>query len=258
MAPECSQRGDSDREEQIRAFLTDVLERKKSSGGLGAALADEVLGESRLFSARFFEDVRGDRVHLSDFREMQKRFFFPVSYFSRPMAALVGRIGDQRGRMKIMENILEEHGDGDYEKSHERTFLNFLESIGCSMDIPEPPEVRMFNVCLMGVCTCEDVRTAIGCLGIIEYAFTSISYMIGSHVGRKGWARGGTVHHYSLHSVLDAQHSADFFSLVDVSRSREDMEMFRRGLELGACIFRVLYESIYVGGGDGGGGSEFI
>lgn len=60
-----------------------------------------------------------------------------------------------------------------------------------------------------------------------------------------GWAVHGTLHHYSVHSVLDIQHSAGLFSIVDVSRCPEDMLRFREGLVLGACMFRSLYESIY-------------
>lgn len=225
-------------------FYRSVLVGRKPARG-AVALADEVLRESRLFSSCFFEDVRRDRVRLCDFREMQKVFFFAVSYFSRPMAALVSRIDDQSKRMLVLENIIEEHGHGSYEKSHECTFLSFLESIDCQVDIAEPPEVRMFNVGLMGVCTCEDVRTAVGCLGIIEYAFSTISQIIGSHVSKKGWAKRGALHHYTVHSVLDIQHSADLFSIVDMSQCAEDMQRFRKGLELGACMFRTLYESIY-------------
>lgn len=108
-----------------------------------------MLRETRFFSTRFFEDVRSDRVRLCDFREMQKRFFFAVVYVTRPMAVLVSRIDEQSKRMLVLENIVEEHGHGCYEKSHESTFLA---SIGCRLDIAEPPEVRAFNIGLMGVC----------------------------------------------------------------------------------------------------------
>lgn len=228
-------------------FYREILIGRMTRGHLGlhTALADEVLKKSRFFSVRLFNDLENDRVLLPDFVETQKRFYFAVSYFSRPIAMLISRIRDPNKRVKILENVNEEHGNGCYAQSHECTFLDFLSSIGCSLDITEPAEVSMFNISLMGICAREDIRTAIGCLGIIEYAFSSISYMIGSYVNRKGWAAGGRVLHYSLHSILDIQHSEDFFCLVDVSRSAEDMELFRKGLELGACIFRTLYESIY-------------
>lgn len=178
-----------------------------------------MLRETRFFSTRFFEDVRSDRVRLCDFREMQKRFFFAVVYVTRPMAVLVSRIDEQSKRMLVLENIVEEHGHGCYEKSHESTFLA---SIGCRLDIAEPPEVRASTL-VSWVCACDDVRTAAACLGILEYAFSTISQIIGSHVCKMGWAVHGTLHHYSVHSVLDIQHSADLFSIVDVSRCPEDI-----------------------------------
>ena len=45
------------------------------------------------------------------FRRTQEQFFFAVTFFPRPMAALVGRIADPRQRLEILHNLVEEHGE---------------------------------------------------------------------------------------------------------------------------------------------------
>src|SRR3954454_16922092 len=68
------------------------------------------------------------------FRRTQEQFFFAVTFFPRPMAALVGRIPDPRQRLDILHNLVEEHGEFEEQFFHHTTFQQFLRSLG------SPPE----------------------------------------------------------------------------------------------------------------------
>ena len=69
-------------------------------------------------------------MSLAGFRASQEQFFFAVTFFPRPMAALIGRIPNPRARLDILHNLVEEHGEFDEERFHHTTFQQFLRSIG--------------------------------------------------------------------------------------------------------------------------------
>lgn len=98
---------------------------------------------------------RGD-LDLAEFRATQAQFFFAVEFFSRPMAALVGRIPDPLQRLDILRNLIEEHGEFEQGDFHVSTFRAFLASIGVAPgelgDLELWPEVRAFNSVLLSSC----------------------------------------------------------------------------------------------------------
>src|SRR2546430_15068832 len=73
-------------------------------------------------------------MSLEGFRASQEQFFFAVSFFPRPMAALVGRIPDPRSRLDILHNLVEEHGELQEDLFHHTTFQRFLRLLG---SVPE-------------------------------------------------------------------------------------------------------------------------
>src|ERR1700683_3569397 len=97
----------------------------------------------------YFRDLCDGTMNLDGFRRTQEQFFFAVTFFPRPMAALVGRIPSPRARLDILHNVVEEHGDFNEEMFHHTTFQRFLASIGTDITCVEKqtawPEMRAFN-----------------------------------------------------------------------------------------------------------------
>ena len=52
------------------------------------------------------------------------------------MAALAGRLPRPEMRLSLLENVHDEHGEGNLSLSHERTFLALLEGLGLSANPP--------------------------------------------------------------------------------------------------------------------------
>lgn len=108
------------------------------------------------------------------------------------------------------------------------------------------PDVMAFNTMLMGASLSNDPLVAIGCLGIIEYAFADISAQIGQTVIQRGWVTKEDLTHYSLHAEIDKRHSEEFFAIAEPHvNTPEDREKILAGLKLGAYIFNRLYEDLY-------------
>lgn len=186
-----------------------------------------------------------------DFLETQIQFFFAVVFFSRPMAALAGRLPRAEQRLRVLENVRDEHGDGELGFSHEHTFRELLSRLGVSTDDIEQrtlwPEVRAFNTTLSGLCLLDDTNTAMAALGVIEDLFAEISGVIGSAIVRLGWLPADQVVHYATHQVLDVAHAAGFYE--DLYRAYTVHPRLRyqieQGLELGAYALHRMYEDLW-------------
>ena len=199
----------------------------------------------------YLMSLREGHFEREDFVETQIQFLFAVVFFSRPMMALAGRLGRNEQRMVLLENVFEEHGEGNLSVSHEQTFLALLGQLGVGMDDVESralwPQVRAFNTALAGVCILDDVHTAQASMGIIEDLFSGISSDIGKSIIRRGWLAEDEIVHYGVHEVLDVEHAEGFYASLDEAWDEHPRFAYqiKQGLELGAHIFLTMYEGLY-------------
>src|SRR5882762_8094799 len=94
------------------------------------AQADTILKRAGLLDNPYFRALTDGAMSLECFRRTQEQFFFAVTFFPRPMAALVGRIPHPKMRLDILHNLVEEHGEFNEAQFHHNTFQQFLRSIG--------------------------------------------------------------------------------------------------------------------------------
>lgn len=199
----------------------------------------------------YFRALRDGSLSREDFVETQLQFGHAVFFFSRPMLVLAGRLSSAAVRLPLLENVRDEHGRGDLSFSHEATFTRFLERLGVPKEElwsrPLWPEVRAFNTVLAGVCTLDDVPTALATLGIIEDLFASISAEIGRGVVGRGWLQAEALVHYRTHEELDELHAEGFYASLRPRFVSEPALRYQveQGLELGATVFLALYRGLY-------------
>lgn len=184
------------------------------------------------------------------FLASQEQFFFAVTFFPRPMAALVGRIADPHLRLDILHNLVEEHGEFDIGAFHHNTFKRFLSTLGSEVGALDAahlwPEVRAFNSVLTAACVLDELEVGIGCMGIIEQAFAGISAVIGKAVVERGWVERSKLAHYKLHAEVDERHAEEFYAVVEPGWADPARRYnIIQGLELGAYIFNRLYVDLY-------------
>jgi pyrroloquinoline-quinone synthase len=214
-----------------------------------AAAADAILRKIGIFQNPYLESLANGTMSLEYFRRSQEQFFFAVTFFPRPMAALVARIPNPRSRLDILHNLLEEHGDFQEEEFHHTTFQKFLRSIGSQPEKLDAltlwPAVRAFNSVLTASCLLDELEVGVACMGIIECAFAGISAAIGKSVVERGWVKSEALIHYKLHAEIDQRHAEEFFAVVE-SRwdDKHGRYLIEQGLELGAYIFDRLYRDL--------------
>jgi pyrroloquinoline-quinone synthase len=221
------------------------------------AQAAEILKRTKILSNPYLESLRDRTMSLESFRRTQEQFFFAVTFFPRPMAALVGRIPVPQQRLDILHNLIEEHGEFQEQEFHHTTFQRFLRSIGSQPEkVAESapwPGLRAFNSVLTASCVLDELEVGVGCMGIIEFAFAGISAAIGKAVVDNGWVSSDELVHYKLHAAIDERHAEEFFAVIELGWDDPKRRYFIvQGLELGAYIFDRLYRDLYLAGQESG------
>lgn len=199
----------------------------------------------------YLSSLRDGTFSREDFLETQIQFGHAVVFFSRPMLVLAGRVSRADIRLPVLDNVADEHGEGDLSFSHESTFLDFLSRLGVSLAELDRramwPEVRAFNTALAGTCTLDDVPTALATLGIIEDLFASISSDIGRSVVARGWLSPEALVHYRTHEKLDVEHAEGFYRPLRPHHAAKPRARYQveQGLELGSYLFLELYRGLH-------------
>ena len=215
--------------------------------------ADAILKRINILHNPYLEALQDGSMTPECFRRTQEQFFFAVTFFPRPMAALVGRLPDPRQRLDILHNLVEEHGEFEEQFFHHTTFQQFLRSLGSQPEklgsLAVWPALRAFNSVLTASCVLDELEVGVACMGIIEYAFAGISAIIGKAVVQRGWVAGDRLVHYKLHAEIDERHAEEFFAVIEPLWSEERRRYYiEQGLELGAYIFDRLYRDMYAAG----------
>ncbi|MGD8566459.1 MAG: iron-containing redox enzyme family protein [Gammaproteobacteria bacterium] len=183
------------------------------------------------------------------FARSQIAFRYAVEGFSCALAATVAKIPELERRVKVVENVAEEHGLIGDKKPHKYTITQFLKLLGVTdreIAINCPPGVHAFNQSLRNYCLSNSPEAGAALLGMIEYVFITISNIVAGHIVDKGWIEPGVQRHYEVHETLDLEHSKVLF---DVCSDYWPMDYKRReicqGLILGAYYFWDLYNELH-------------
>jgi pyrroloquinoline-quinone synthase len=213
--------------------------------------AGAILERCGIMANPYFRGLRDGTMSLDVFRRTQEQFFFAVTFFPRPMAALVGRIPNPKQRLDVLHNLVEEHGEFQEQRIHHNTFQQFLRTIGSEPDRLNDlliwPEVRAFNSVLTTACVLDELEVGVACMGVIEQAFAGISALIGRAVVERGWVRADELVHYKLHAEIDERHADEFFAVVEPEWQNGSRRYFvEQGLELGAYVFDRLYRDLAI------------
>lgn len=213
--------------------------------------AEDALQASGIRENPYLRALNDGQMSLECFRRSQEHFFFAVTFFPRPMAALVGRIENPRQRLDILHNLVEEHGEFDERFFHHTTFQQFLRTLGSDPEQaakrPVPTPLRAFNSVLTASCVLDELEVGVACMGIIEYAFAGISAAIGKAVVDRGWVKSDELVHYKLHAEIDERHAEEFFAVIEDRWDDPQRRYYiEQGLSLGAYIFDRLYRDLYI------------
>lgn len=180
-----------------------------------------------------------------EFLRSQIPFFYAVEAFPRALALLASKIETSEERLLVIENLYEEHGQGNAKKFHTMTFKEFLYALGWNgISVVNPWITDWINgELLMGNEPLSAVEYAAYLAGI-EYAYAPISQDIANHV--KTLQLKSEQSHYSIHSVLDWEHGAELLTVSETIANRNgiDQDVIKEAFVKGQQAFLKLYNKI--------------
>ena len=183
------------------------------------------------------------------FKSSQANFYSAVCYFSRPMFSLCSKIDNYEDRLIILENIIDEHGNGNIKDSHGKTYKKYLLKLGVNKkDINKTfnhSAVSNFYSIIDKTVEKNNIETSIAMFGIMEDRYTEISSSISSALVNNSWLRKDQLAHYKTHKELDAYHAELFYKLVRHKWTEiTSRENIKRGLKLGNKIIFDLFNDL--------------
>lgn len=142
-----------------------------------------------------------------------------VIAFPQFLGALVANIPSAEARLPIVDNLLEEHGHLDLKKAHINTFQLFLSSLGDEASVltrrPPIPGTRAYIRCLYDQCLHAPWRQGLGCMGVIEEIFSSLSLAIAKGVVESGVVNAANLKHFTLHEEVDVEHAQGMYRVIE-------------------------------------------
>ncbi len=155
------------------------------------------------------------------FVRSQEGFISAIDNWSKLLAQLLIKVPGAKERLVIVENLYDEHGEGDINESHTSTFQRFMKSLGCTrslivndnpLEYKSSSPIRKFNKKLEEVFKNNDWIYCSAVLGMIEYTYIIASKNI--HQYTSNYLKSNDISHYSLHEIIDIKHSTDIFSIL--------------------------------------------
>ena len=156
--------------------------------------------------AKFLEEA-----DMTEVLKSQMEFFYAVSKFSSCLIKLATLIESNEKRILLIENIWEEHGNGDASVMHENTFLTHLKALGYKgEEIPKSPFITNFIDSLL---SCNDKDTLGSRLSAIEYIYAVISNRIAEKLEELPLLC--EQEHYGKHGEIDWEHGRELLMVID-------------------------------------------
>jgi pyrroloquinoline quinone (PQQ) biosynthesis protein C len=194
-----------------------------------------------------FERLRHDALSPPAARAIALDIFHVVSHFPRFLSAVLTTLHDHRLRMRLVENLYNEHGAMDPARVHVVTYRTFLRELGLSdadIDSHQPALGAVVYVrAVLALCQREQPAEALATLAVIEEIVARVSPIVGRWGARQG-AHDDS--HFGVHEELDLTHADEIYELAGHFWGSHEAEV-RRGLALGMYYQRRLYTDLLAG-----------
>ena len=197
----------------------------------------------------FFNYLLNGTMDKEQFKKSQISLIDAVEFFSRPMFVILSKLSTYKERLPIIENILDEHGNGEIDKAHGNTFRQYLVSLGATKKEINNRNLNKavleYNNALIKCATNNPTERGLAMMGMIEKRYSKISAIIVKEILKKKWVSKDLLYHYSLHEELDVEHAEGFFNIIkDGWEDMDSRKEIQKGLTLGNSMILNLYNGI--------------
>ncbi len=186
------------------------------------SIAKEITQESKLVwqNSRYLTFLKN--ASRDELLRSQVPFYYAVEAFPLLLLKLASQITHENARFLIVENIWEEHGQGEKNKFHTHTFNTHLTALGFDGKHTKNPFVTTWITNLFQVDSLSDLFHQ---LAAIEYMYAVISASISINLSKVDLLC--EQEHYLNHSDLDWSHGEDILTSMHFSEIEFDQTKFK-------------------------------
>jgi hypothetical protein len=184
--------------------------------------AKEITEESRLLWDNSGYSKFLKQANVNELLRSQMPFFYAVEAFPLMLIKLAGMINSPSARCLIVENIWEEHGQGDSNKFHTNSFNNHLKSLGFNDEYIKNPFVTNW---IEDIIKSDSATHLFHELAAIEYMYAVISETIADKLSNTPLLSDQD--HYLKHSEIDWSHGEDILISMAMSDIEFDATKFK-------------------------------
>lgn len=192
---------------------------------------DEILDHSYLNRMRNGELTK---EHLKIFA---REYGVYCMYFPRFLAAIAANVDNDQERFALIENLWEEHGEGDHKRSHRNLYFNFSSQLGITeKNLHRKEPLVSTQICvenLMYLCKNSHYVMSMGALGLGTEYFTSAEYrIILDALSNYEMFEEQDLEFWSVHISLDEGHYTDMMGSIEAYLDKvKYQKLLRKGAE---------------------------
>lgn len=196
--------------------------------------ADEVVKTlTEVMNSQWFEDrpflrsFAQGRVPKENLARFASSYCYQVDNFKRAVAAVYAAAAPRDVRELMLENLLEEHGEGDPSRDHTQLVAKFGRALGAQIDDPydvEPiPESKEWVDRIVGLCTSEPFVVGLAALSFgIEARTRTMAFLGAIYRDQYGLAEDD-LEFFFLHIEADEEHAGRAIELIRTYCTTEEL-----------------------------------
>jgi pyrroloquinoline-quinone synthase len=178
----------------------------------------EVMNSQWFEGSPFMIEFAEGRIPKKNLARFAPSYCFQVDNFKRCVAAVYAKAEPRDVRELMLENLLEEHGEGDPSRDHAQLVARFGRALGADLPTPydlEPiPESRAWVERILAVCLEEEFVVGLAALSYGIEARTRTMAFLGSIYRDKYGLTDEDLEFFFMHLEADEEHAGRAIELI--------------------------------------------
>ncbi|MGZ4128949.1 MAG: iron-containing redox enzyme family protein [Actinomycetota bacterium] len=209
----------------------------------------EVMNSQWFETGPFMIEFAEGRVPKENLARFATSYCFQVDNFKRCVAAVYAKAEPRDVRELMLENLLEEHGEGDPSRDHAQLVARFGRAMGA--DLPTPydldpiPESRQWVERILKICLEEEFVVGLAALSYGIEARTRTMAFLGAIYRDKYGIAEEDLEFFFMHLEADEEHAGRAIELIRKYCTREEqLEQSKRAVAEVLDATRVIAEGM--------------
>jgi len=198
----------------------------------------------------FLERIATASLNLEQLQVFAEQYAIYCYHFPRFLAATAANIPDDVARFPIIENLWEEHGEGDITKSHRTLYQNFSKALDLNIgNLNTIKALESTKYCvqnLLKICQQTHFLESLGALGPGTEFFTSDEYQkIADGLVQYKFLNDKDILFWTVHISLDENHYSDMMNvLISYIENVENQKLIERGAKQALALELIFWNGL--------------